>query len=120
MASGGVDERVLRAKYLDWCSARLADRFMQLAPEDIYQLAQRSEDTGAVSPGAGGAGEFPGPNGTPGSGSYRAVVERVTAALASELELPDYAEWRLAYEASPERYERELLGLWEEEFAGRE
>lgn len=30
---------VLWAKYLDWCSAQIADRFVQMSPDAIYGLA---------------------------------------------------------------------------------
>jgi hypothetical protein len=43
--------RILEAKYLDWCSARLADRFLRLTPDEIYDLAQEGSPEGAVPPG---------------------------------------------------------------------
>jgi hypothetical protein len=116
MPSGTLDERVLRAKYLDWCSARLAERFMKLAPEEIYKLAQRAQqgdEAGRTGPGMAAPGE----NGA--LGSYRSLVERITATMAAELDLPAFEAWREAYEAAPERYDRELLGLWEQELTGR-
>ena len=49
--SGG---NTLRAKYLDWCSARLAERFLDLSPEEIYALArpEGSDRTESSEPGA--------------------------------------------------------------------
>ncbi len=99
--------RVLRAKYLDWCSARLADRFLRLTPDEIYEMAQRAEPEPAS-----------GPHSEDGVGtevSYRSVVERVTEALASRIQLPTYEEWAAAYAEAPERFEEELLGLWRED-----
>ncbi|MGK7311330.1 MAG: hypothetical protein ACN0LA_03750 [Candidatus Longimicrobiales bacterium M2_2A_002] len=57
----GSGESTLRAKYLDWCSARLAERFLDLSPEEIYALArpETSDRVGASDvsepsePGAG-------------------------------------------------------------------
>jgi hypothetical protein len=43
--------RVLEAKYLDWCSARLADRFLRLSPDEIYALAEEGSPGDAVPPG---------------------------------------------------------------------
>jgi hypothetical protein len=43
--------RILEAKYLDWCSARLADRFLRLTPDEIYDLAQEGSPEGSVPPG---------------------------------------------------------------------
>ncbi|HEX7119232.1 MAG TPA: hypothetical protein VF212_10615 [Longimicrobiales bacterium] len=39
MVNEPADEPILRAKYLDWCSARVVDRFLELTPDQIYQLA---------------------------------------------------------------------------------
>ena len=33
---------VLRAKYLDYCSAQVADLLLYLTPDEIYLLAQRA------------------------------------------------------------------------------
>ncbi len=99
--------RVLRAKYLDWCSARLADHFLRLTPDEIYELAQRADAESA-----------PLETSHPGVGtelSYRSVVERVTEALAARMQLPTFEEWSAAYSEAPERFEEELLGLWREE-----
>ena len=38
------EDAILRAKYLDWCSARIAERFLALSPDEIYQLAERATD----------------------------------------------------------------------------
>jgi len=100
--------RVLRAKYLDWCSARLADRFLRLTPDEIYELAQRAEAESESAHGTTGERAV----GT--ELSYRAVVERVTEALASRIQLPTYEEWLAAYTEAPERFDEELLGLWRE------
>jgi hypothetical protein len=103
-------ERELRAKYLDWCSARLADRFLRLTPDEIYELAQRAS---AGSEGGGGGRE----GGTSGVGtelSYRALVELVTETLKAQASLPSFEEWAVAYAEAPERFDDELLGLWEQ------
>lgn len=120
------DERVLRAKYLDWCSARVADRFLKLTPDEIYQLAhgtspgadpereRRAE--GSASPDA--PREPAGPAFFEGGGeeteSFRRIVAMVTQALTRELALPDFETWRAAYEETPEDFEDDLLGLWRE------
>ena len=57
--SGG---NTLRAKYLDWCSARLAERFLDLSPEEIYALARPD------APDASGSSE-PGPDRSEAAGS---------------------------------------------------
>lgn len=102
--------RVLRAKYRDWCSARLADEFVRLTPDQIYGLArdadeeldtETGDDAGSVS--SAGA-EL----------TYRLVVKRVTDALYARMQFPTFEEWVAAYEEAPERFDEELLGLWRE------
>lgn len=94
MAVLAADEPVLRAKYLDWCSARIAERFLRLTPDEIYELAQAPAALEPVS--------------------YRTLVCRATDALAAHLKLPLFETWAEAYRASPGRYDHELLGFWKD------
>lgn len=95
--------RELRAKYLDWCSARLADGFLDLSPEEIYELA-RPDPSGEGSGVGSGASV---------SASYTVLVQRVTESLLGRIALPTFEEWRAAYARTPERYDAELLGFWQ-------
>ncbi len=109
MAANREEERVLRAKYLDWCSARLADRFLRLTPDEIYELAQHADSEPVPAPLR--AAE----QGVGTELSYRSVVEQVTEALRARIQLPSFDEWSAAYAEAPERFDEELLGLWREE-----
>lgn len=136
MKEDPAENRVLRAKYLDWCSARIADRFLELTPDQIYELAHPASDldgTGAADRGTGGV-SFPVADGATAAGSemapaaqsysasspsvleddlgYRTLVERVTEVLAIKLRLPSFEEWVAAYRASPDRFDEEILGFW--------
>jgi hypothetical protein len=114
--SGSGDERLLRAKYLDWCSARLAERFLRLTPDEIYDLAQQASHEGGPRSGAAfvpDPGSAADPEVQPVA-SFRAIVERVTGVLAQTMALPSFEEWASAYRASPARYDEELLGFWKE------
>ncbi len=99
-AAGAPDataaERVLRAKYLDWCSARVADRLFKLRPEEIYELA-----------GALVVGEEP-------SGDFRAIVGRLTEEMTRQMGLPDFTQWRMLYEESPAPFDEDMIGFWRE------
>lgn len=107
MAADPDLERVLRAKYHDWCSARLADQFLRLTPDEIYELAHaEAEPHGMAVPEAD--------RGVGTEVSYRSVVERATEALASRMRLPTFEEWSAAYAEAPDRFDEELLGLWRE------
>jgi hypothetical protein len=106
---GEAEERTLRAKYWDWCSARVAERFLDLSPEEIYALAW---------PSAGAAGGFPASGTEAGGESYRVLVQRATEALLGQMSLPSYEAWRLEYELEPGRFEAEMLGFWRDVRSG--
>ena len=130
MAGPDNSERILRAKYLDWCSARVADRFLALTPDEIYQLAetathgraQLADPVASLSSFFGQNGhELPWPNAhDPGTATseaepFRALVAKVTEVLADRIGLPTFEEWSAAYQESPADFESDLLGFWREE-----
>lgn len=102
--------RGLRAKYLDWCSARVAERFLDLSPEEIYELARPAEGADASSAGRSASGGV--------AVSYEVLVQRATEALLGRMSLPEFEEWARAYAADPARYEAEMLGFWREASGG--
>lgn len=101
---------MLRAKYLDWCSAQIADRFLSLSPDEIFQLAERASRGADASPGLTLSTSLADGD----LSSYRAVVEQVTEVLARELELPSLLEWQRMYESDPAAIDEQLLGFWRE------
>lgn len=110
-------DRIRRAKYLDWCSARLAEQFLDLSPEQIYELARPDQVDVA------GAGSREPAHATlllPTHASYATLVQRVTDELLERTPLPTYEQWSAAYEESPERFDVELLGYWKEVVADPE
>jgi hypothetical protein len=90
---------VLRAKYLDYCSARVADLLLRLTPDEMYVLAQ---DAARELEGRGD-----------GPLSYTEIVRLATDRISRKLDLPDFPRWVVEYRADPESFEKELLGLWE-------
>jgi hypothetical protein len=124
MADPGEDDLLLQ-KYRDWCSARLAERFLQLTPEEIFALAEEAEAGGGGSadggPGSGelsaeGDGDAQSIGRSPtGGSSYRNLIQRVTGALAKRVGLPTYEQWAAAYEEDPQRFDREM---WDPAEAG--
>ena len=127
MGPPNARENELRAKYLDWCSARLADHFLALSPDEIYELAERAShgrepETGAVvASRVSGAPDgqwqperstLPIPALWSEPDTFRVLVARVTEVLADTL--PTFEEWSAAYEREPGRYDDELLGFWKE------
>lgn len=107
-----ADERTLRAKYLDWCSARVAERFLDLSAEEIYSLAHGPTEEGAAD--AAGPVRIPAPD----SDSYRVLVQRVTEQLLERMSLPSFEDWRKEYIASPGRFDAEMLGFWRDPSGG--
>lgn len=101
-AAGGS----LRAKYMDWCSARIAERLLDLDPEEMYELARRPE----VS--------VPGQVASGGEATYRELVQRATEAILERLPLPPFEEWSRDYAKDPAKYDADLLGLWRETSGG--
>lgn len=94
-------EAVLRAKYLDYCSARVAEVLLRLSPDEIYLLAQDAARDG----GRGDADSL----------SYDEMVRLATDRLSARLVLPPFKEWVEAYRSDPSRIEMDLLGLWRSE-----
>ena len=94
------DRAVLRAKYLDYCSAQLADLLLYLSPDEIYLLAEKGRQSEA---------------GEVGPGTYVEMVRTATAWLSTRVSLPSFDDWLKDYEADPEHYDRYLMGLWQSE-----
>ncbi len=90
-------EDVLRAKYLDYCSARLCDVFMELEEERVFELARVAEQRAGVSQGAL---------------SFRQIADLLVEKLMDDLALPRFEDWAEAYQQDPEEYNPYLLGLW--------
>lgn len=109
----GDEVTVLRSKYHDWCSARVADRFAELSPEEIYEMAHeggRDVERDVDASASGDAGAF-----SLEEAGYSELVRRVTEALAGALELPTFEAWVESYRREPERYEQEMVGFWKVE-----
>ena len=96
---GELAKRVLRAKYLDYCSSQVAEHLLRLSPDEIYVLAQEALR-------AGGGESEP---------SYEQMVRLATEGVAQRLTLPPFEQWADEYEQDPARYDDQLIGLWESE-----
>jgi hypothetical protein len=97
----GVDP-VLRAKYLDYCSARISEVFLSLSDESVYELMEEAAVEGGLDSGSLG---------------FRSMMRLVTRKLQRSIPLPDLETWVEEYRLEPERYEPLLLGLWKEQGA---
>lgn len=90
---------VLRAKYLDYCSAQVADLLLYLSPDEIYLLAHRAYRE----------------EGEEGDLTYGEMVRIATDWLSKKVALPPFEVWLEDYRANPDSYEEYFLGLWESE-----
>ena len=130
MAGPEKSERILRAKYLDWCSARVAESFLALTPDEIYQLAEvatrgqpnaaeplasLSSILGSNDPEAALRSTLAASTATREAEPFRALVAKVTDVLAERIGLPTFEEWSAAYQESPADFDSDLLGFWREE-----
>ena len=92
-------EAVLRAKYLDYCSAQVADILLLLSPDEMFVLAQDAAREAGVT----------------GDLGYQEIVDLATGRVSRKLALPPFEVWVRDYQADPDRYEEYLMGLWESE-----
>ena len=97
--SEGESDPILRAKYLDYCSARVAEVLLRLTADDMYVLAQEV------------AGESAGEN--EAVPSFNTIVRLATERITRGLSLPDFWDWVGEYRKNPEGFEQEMIGLWE-------
>ena len=97
--AGGSDRSILRDKYLDFCSAQIAEIFLSLSDERIYELVEEAASERNLSPGSLG---------------FDTMVKLVTEKLHESVPLPDLETWIEDYTANPDHYEHLLLGLWSE------
>lgn len=89
---------MLRAKYLDYCSALVSEVFLSLSDEHTYELMEEAAREADVSVGSLG---------------FQAMMRLVTRKLQRSVPLPDLETWMLEYQQAPERYDPYLMGLWE-------
>lgn len=102
---------MLRAKYLDWCSAQVADELFALTPDEIFELAERAAK---ADHGVASRSFFSPPSDGEELSSYRRLVEAVTEVLTQQMDLPGYERWLEMYREDPAAVESRLLGLWRE------
>jgi hypothetical protein len=98
----------LRLLYLDWCSTRVARRFLELSHDEVW-LRSHLAETLPAAPGepVDWTGEGAAEERVPG---YLDLVRRTALLLAEEMKLPSYAEWRGEYLKDPTGIREDLLG----------
>jgi hypothetical protein len=103
----------LRIKYLDWCSAKIAEHIFALDPDGFWLLSQKAGEASRVPAGAGasmsGGDEIV--ETLVGTGEPAERLRQMILAVHRELDLPDEESWTLRYRADPHLYERDMLGF---------
>ncbi|NNM03588.1 MAG: hypothetical protein HKO65_00690 [Gemmatimonadetes bacterium] len=94
--NGSESEAVLRAKYLDYCSAQVADILLLLSPDEMFVLAQDAAREAGLQ----------------GDLSYDQIVDLATGRVSRKLALPSFEVWVREYRTDPSLYEEHLMGLW--------
>lgn len=89
---------IVRAKYLDYCSAQISEVFLSLTDERIYELVEEAAKEAELRVG---------------SLSFQEMMRLVTRKLQVSIPLPDLGSWATDYERDPARYDPYLLGLWQ-------
>jgi hypothetical protein len=82
---------VLRAKYLDYCSAQISEVFLSLTDERTYQLMEEAAHEANLAVGAL---------------SFQAMMQLVTRKLRKSVPLPDLETWIAEYTEDPGRKKR--------------
>ena len=100
--SGAEPEEVLRAKYLDFCSAQVADILLLLSPDEMFVLAQDAAREAGLT----------------GDLGYETIVNMATERVSEKLALPPFDIWARDYRENPGRYDQYLMGFWETEASG--
>ena len=86
----------LWVRYVDWCSAQVARRLLELSPDDFWERAQQAQ--------AGSAA-------VPLSQAVVPLARQLAMELYEELGLPPFPRWSEEYRAHPERFDPDILGF---------
>ncbi|MGW8282171.1 MAG: hypothetical protein ACWGON_02620 [Gemmatimonadota bacterium] len=90
-------ESELRAKYLEYCSARISEVFLSLSDERTYQFLEEAASEAGLDLASLG---------------FQEKMRVVSAKIRDSIPLPTFPEWAAEYLAHPERFEPILIGLW--------
>jgi len=96
---------VLRARYLDYCAARISEVFLSLSDERTYALMEEAARDAGIEIGSLG---------------FSDMMDLVTDRLRDDVPLPSFAEFAAEYLEDPERFDALLLEPAESEPTGDE
>lgn len=79
-----------RARYLDFCAARISEVFLSLSDERTYQMMEEAALEAGLEIGSLGFSE---------------MMDLVTQRLRRNVPLPEFEDWVQEYRESPERFD---------------
>ncbi len=99
----------LHLLYLDWCSSRVASRFLELTHDEVWLRSHSaaSLDPDPLSQSSSDGRHRAALDRIPG---YLDLVRKTALLLADELNLPAFPEWRVSYLQDPAVFDLEMLG----------
>ena len=86
----------LKDKYLDYCSAQMAEHLLLLSPDEIYLLAREAQQV----------------EGMTGEPSYEDLVKLAQGGISKRLALPTFEEWVGDYKENSGKFQDGFLALW--------
>ena len=87
-------DRDLRARYLDYCAARISEVFLSLSDERTYQMMEEAAREADLEIGSLGFPE---------------MMDLVTQRLRRSVPLPEFDTWLREYRESPEAFDHIFL-----------
>ena len=84
----------MRARYLDYCAARISEVFLSLSDERTYALMEEAARDADIEIGSLGFSE---------------MMDLVTGRLRDQIPLPSLEEFAAEYREHPERFDAMLL-----------
>lgn len=84
------EDRALWLEYVEWSATRISERLLALSVDELWSLAQRTPTGRALAPHEIPADLLP----PPGSAGYLDLVRNATLAIAGQLDLPSFPDWK--------------------------
>lgn len=96
-----LQESELLLRYTHWSAARICKRINEMSSDEMWRMANQTSPAGPAGP----------PHIIPSTDlppPYLELVAKATLAIARELGLPKFEEWKEAYLQDPALFDREV------------